>query len=136
FAGLTSAVSLVEPMVQYLIDRFDMNRFRASVAMGLFFYLVGIIALLSNTSAYGDALTFGSKNFFDWVDFFTASVMLPLGGLVMSLFVGYTIEKERLESILKPHFGILFDVWYFSLRYIAPIALFVVMLHLMGALEL
>ncbi|MEA3374008.1 MAG: sodium-dependent transporter, partial [Campylobacterota bacterium] len=41
FAGLTSAVSLVEPMVQYLIDRFDMNRFRASVAMGLFFYLVG-----------------------------------------------------------------------------------------------
>ncbi len=136
FAGLTSAVSLVEPMVQYLIDRFDMSRFQASVSMGLFFYLVGIISLLSNTTAYGEALTFGSKNFFDWVDFFTASIMLPLGGLIMAMFVGYVIEKERLESILKPHFGPLFGIWYFSLRYIAPIALFIVMLHLMGVLKL
>lgn len=37
FAGLTSAVSLVEPMIQYLIDRWDMSRFKAAVSMGLFF---------------------------------------------------------------------------------------------------
>ena len=48
FAGLTSSVSLVEPMVQYFIDRFKWSRLKASVAMGLFFYLLGIIALLSN----------------------------------------------------------------------------------------
>lgn len=136
FAGLTSAVSLVEPMVQYMIDRFDMTRFNASVAMGLFFYLVGIIALLSNSSEYGEALTFGSKNFFDWMDYFTASIMLPLGGLVMAVFVGYVIEKERVESVLKAHLGRLFEVWYFSLRYIAPVALVVVMLNMMGVLVL
>ncbi len=135
FAGLTSAVSLVEPMVQYLIDRFKMSRFRASVSMGLFFYLVGILALLSNTSAYGEALTFGSKNFFDWMDHITASIMLPVGGLVMAIFVGYVIERQRVESVLKPQLGRLFDVWYFSLRYIAPVALLIVMLHLMGVLK-
>jgi NSS family neurotransmitter:Na+ symporter len=134
FAGLTSAVSLVEPMVQYMIDRFDMTRFNASVTMGLFFYLVGIVALLSNTSAYGEALTFGPKSFFDWMDYFTASIMLPLGGLVMAVFVGYVIEKERVESVLKPHLKGLFGIWYFSLRYIAPAALLVVMLNLMGVL--
>ena len=134
FAGLTSAVSLVEPMVQYMIDRFDMTRFKASVSMGLFFYLLGIVALLCNTSAYGESLTFGSKNFFDWVDYFTASIMLPLGGLIMAVFVGHVMEKERLESVLKPHFGVLFGAWYFSLRYIAPIALFVVMLNLIGVM--
>ena len=135
FAGLTSAVSLVEPMVQYLIDRFNMTRFNASVAMGLFFYLVGIVALLSNTSAYGEALTFGSKNFFDWMDYITASIMLPLGGLLMAVFIGYVVEKERLESVLGKHLGVLFEPWYFSLRYIAPVALFVVMLNLMGILS-
>jgi NSS family neurotransmitter:Na+ symporter len=136
FAGLTSAVSLVEPMVQYLIDRFKMTRFKASVAMGLFFYLIGIVALLSNTSAYGEVLTFGSKNFFDWMDYITASIMLPLGGLVMALFVGFVIEKERVKSVLGNHLGIFFELWYFVLRYIAPVALVVVMLNLMGILSL
>ncbi len=134
FAGLTSAVSLVEPMVQYLIDRFKMTRFSAAVAMGLFFYLVGILALLSNSTAYGDALTFGSRNLFDWMDFVTASILLPTGGLIMAIFVGYIIEKERVASVLRPHLGKLFELWYFSLRYIAPVALFVVMLNLMGIL--
>jgi NSS family neurotransmitter:Na+ symporter len=92
--------------------------------------------LLSNTSICGDSLTFGSKNFFDWVDYFTASILLPLGGLIMAVFVGHVMEKERLESVLKPHFGVFFGVWYFSLRYIAPIALFIVMLNLIGILEL
>ena len=136
FAGLTSAVSLVEPMVQYMIDRFGMSRFKASVAAGLFFYLVGIVALLSNSSAYGEALTFGSRNFFDWMDFLTASVMLPLGGLLMAIFVGFVMERERLEAAVGHHLGPLFGVWYFSLRYIAPVALLVVMLNLMGILKL
>ena len=122
--------------MQYLIDRYDMSRFTASVAMGLFFYLVGIVALLSNTSAYGEGLTFGSKNFFDWMDYITASIMLPLGGLLMAVFVGFVIEKERVKSVLGKHLGIFFELWYFSLRYIATVALVIVMLNLMGILSL
>lgn len=134
FAGLTSAVSLVEPMVQYLIDRFKMTRFYAAGAMGLFFYVVGIFALLSNSTAYGEALTFGSRNLFDWMDYITASILLPTGGLVMAVFVGHVVEKERVASVLRPHLGKLFELWYFSLRYIAPVALLAVMLNLMGVL--
>ncbi|EHP29530.1 sodium-dependent transporter [Sulfurimonas gotlandica GD1] len=134
FAGLTSSVSLVEPMVQYFIDRFSWSRVKASVAMGLFFYLIGIIALLSNIDGYKEALTFGDKNFFDWVDHVTAAIMLPLGGLIMALFVGFVIEKQRVESILRPQLGFAFEAWYFSLRYITPVAMFIVMLSLMGVL--
>lgn len=134
FAGLTSSVSLVEPMVQYFIDRFRWSRIKASVAMGLFFYLIGIIALLSNIDGYKEALTWDNKNFFDWVDYFTAAIMLPLGGLIMAVFVGFVIEKQRVESILKPQLGATFEIWYFSLRYITPVAMFVVMLSLMGIL--
>ena len=134
FAGLTSSVSLVEPMVQYFIDRFKWSRLKASISMGLFFYLIGIIALLSNIDAYKEALTWGEKNFFDWVDHFTAAIMLPLGGFVMALFVGFQIEKQRVEAALKPQLGAAFEIWYFSLRYITPVAMFVVMLSLMGVL--
>jgi len=134
FAGLTSSVSLVEPMVQYFIDRFSWSRVKASILMGLFFYLLGIIALLSNIDGYKEALTWGDKNFFDWVDYVTAAIMLPLGGLIMAVFVGFVIEKSRVESILRPQLGAAFDAWYFSLRYLTPVAMFVVMLSLMGIL--
>jgi NSS family neurotransmitter:Na+ symporter len=134
FAGLTSSVSLVEPMVQYFIDRFSWSRLKASVSMGLFFYLIGIIALLSNIDGYKEALTWGDKNFFDWVDHVTAAIMLPLGGLVMAIFVGFVIEKQRVEAVLRPQLGFAFDAWYFSLRYVTPVAMFIVMLSLMGIL--
>lgn len=135
FAGLTSAVSLVEPMVQYLIDRWDMSRTKAAIAMGTFFYLFGIVAIFSlsaETSAY---LTWGGKSFFDWSDYLTSNVFLPFAGLVMAVFVGYVIEKERVASALQRDMGWFYPIWRFSVRYIAPVALFVVMLNLMGFIK-
>ena len=134
FAGLTSSVSLVEPMVQYAIDRFKFSRLKASISMGLFFYLIGIVALLSNIDGYKEILTFGDKNLFDWLDYITAGIMLPFGGLIMAIFVGFVIERQRVESILKPQLGFAFEAWYFSLRYITPVAMFIVMLNLIGVL--
>jgi len=134
FAGLTSAVSLVEPMVQYAIDRFKLTRTKASLVMGGFFYLVGILVILSGLDGTKEALSWGGKNLFDWIDFITAAVMLPAGGLLMSIFVGYVVPKTELEATLKPYLGGYFGVWYFSLRYIAPLALFVVVLNLLGVM--
>ena len=132
FAGLTSSVSLVEPMVQYFIDRFGWSRLKASVSMGLFFYLIGVIVILSNIDGFKESLTWGGKNLFDWIDFTTAAIMLPFGGLAMAIFVGFVVEKQRVESVMRPQLGFAFDAWYFSLRYITPIAMSVVMLNLMG----
>ena len=132
FAGLTSSVSLVEPMVQYFIDRFGWSRLKASVSMGSFFYIVGIVVILSSIDGFKESLTWGGKNLFDWIDYVTAAIMLPFGGLIMAVFVGFVVEKQRVESILKPQLGFAFEAWYFSLRYIVPVSMFVVMLNLMG----
>ena len=134
FAGMTSAVSLVEPMVQYMIDRFKFTRTKASIAMGLFFYLIGILVILSGLDGWKESLTWGGKNLFDWIDFITAAVLLPLGGLLMSIFVGYVVPKSEVEATLKPYLKGYFPIWYFSLRYIAPIALFIVVLNLLGVM--
>ncbi|MBD3810460.1 MAG: sodium-dependent transporter, partial [Sulfuricurvum sp.] len=126
FAGLTSSVSLVEPMVQYLIDRWNMSRVKAAVSMGLFFYAFGIVAIFSLNTDTASYLTWGGKNFFDWVDYMTSNVFLPLAGLIMAIFVGYVVEKERVASVLQEHMGWFYSIWRFSVRYIAPVALFVV----------
>jgi NSS family neurotransmitter:Na+ symporter len=132
FAGLTSSVSLVEPMVKYFVERFQWSIQKASIMMGLFFYLIGIIALLSNIDSFKEYLSWGGKNFFDWIDYITAGIMLPLGGLIMAIFVGFIIEKEKVYNLMKPQLGFFFDIWYFSLRYITPLAMFIVMLNVIG----
>jgi NSS family neurotransmitter:Na+ symporter len=134
FAGLTSSVSLVEPMVQYFIDRFGWSRMKSSLSMGFFFWFLGIFAILSNIDGAKEMLTWGGKNFFDWVDYVTAAIMLPLGGLIMALFVGYVIPQSEVEKVVKPQLGWAYGAWYFSLRYITPVAMFVVMLSLMGVI--
>jgi len=136
FAGLTSAVSLVEPMVQLVIDRYGLTRFKASLFSGMFFYILGIAVIYSGSSEYGAMLTWGGRNLFDWFDYATTNVMLPLGGLVMAIFVGYVIEKERVKAALGQQLGVFYGVWRFSLRYIAPVALIIVMLNLLGILKL
>ena len=134
FAGLTSSVSLVEPMIQYFIDRFGWSRLKSSLSMGLFFWFFGIFAILSNIDGAKEYLTWGSKNFFDWVDYVTAAIMLPLGGLIMAVFVGFVIPESEVEKVVKPQLKWVYKPWYFSLRYITPVAMFVVMLSLMGVI--
>ena len=132
FAGFTSAVSLLEPMVQFAIDKFNWNRLKASVMMGLSFYLIGVVALLSNTSEFGEFLTFGSRNVFDILDHVTTAIMLPFAGLVMAVFVGYVVDKSKIEAVLKKPLGFMFELWFFSLRYIVPVAMVIVALSLLG----
>jgi NSS family neurotransmitter:Na+ symporter len=62
--------------------------------------------------------------------------MLPMGGLLMALFVGHVIEKERVGALLKRELGSFYPLWYFTLRYIVPIALSIVMLNLVGVVTL
>jgi NSS family neurotransmitter:Na+ symporter len=134
FAGLTSSVSLVEPMIQYFIDRFGWSRLKSSLSMGFFFWFFGLFAILSNIDGAKEMLTWGGKSFFDWVDYFTAAVMLPIGGFIMAVFVGYIIPESEVRKVMKPQLKWAYKPWYFSLRYITPVAMFVVMLSLMGVI--
>lgn len=132
FAGLTSSVSLVEPMVQYFIDRFGWSRLRSSLSMGLFFWSFGVVAILSNIDGVKEALTWGGKNFFDWIDYITATIMLPLAGLLIALFVGFVLPRTEVEKVVESQLGWAYKPWLFSLRYITPIAMFIVILSHLG----
>lgn len=135
FAAVTSAVSVLEPTVMYLVERRKMKRKKATYTVSVIFYILGLFTLLSNTTEYSAALTFGSKNLFDWFDFISAAILMPLGGILVAVYVGYVLDKEVSRKALVPYLGeVLYSVWLFIMRVIAPIAILLVMLNEMGVL--
>jgi NSS family neurotransmitter:Na+ symporter len=120
----------------YLVERKKMKRKKATYSVALIFYVVGLFALLSNTTEFSALLTFGSKNIFDWFDFISAAILMPLGGILVAIFVGYIMDKEVSRKALVPHIGEnLYQLWLFIMRFVAPLAIFLVMLNEMGVIQ-
>ena len=133
FAGITSAISMLEPMVSYFINRFGMSRIKAALICSVFFYVLGIAALLSNISDYSPMLMVGEKGLFDWLDFVCSTILVPIGGILVVVFIGHFMDKEAVEGELVPLMGsFLTKVWFFMVRYVIPIALVVVILNETG----
>lgn len=137
FAAITSAVSIIEPAVMYLVERRNVSRQKATYGVALFAYILGIFVLLSNTSAFSESLTFGSKNLFDWFDFISSAILLPFGGIMIAIFIGYVLDKEILRKAIVPYTGeVFYRIWLFSIKYLAPFAVFVLMLKESGIITL
>ena len=134
-AALTSTISLHEVVTAYLNERFKISRNRAAMLVTGFCIVTGILSSLS-LGAW-DAKFF-SLSFFDLLDFVTAKLMLPLGGLLVCLFVGWYLKRsvsyEELTSygLQKATY---FPVYMFILRYFAPIAITLIFVNELGWLS-
>ena len=136
FAGITSAVSMIEPTLMLLVERFKITREKAVIICGLIFYSFGIIALLSMSSAYGNTLTFFGKNAFDWMDFITSSVAMPIAALITCIFLGYFVEKEKIKKIFLKHVPVfIFNIWYILIKYFVPVAILILFLNKLGVIN-
>lgn len=94
FAAVTSSISILEPVVAFLIDEYGVNRKVATFgAAGLNFVLLGIPAALSFGGGLENFTIFG-KTPFDAMDFMTSNVLMPLGGMFAALFVGWRIWPQ------------------------------------------
>lgn len=135
FAGITSAVSMIEPSLKFFIERFGYSRKKATIICGSIFYGLGIVALLSMSKAYGAELTFFGKNAFDWMDFMTSSIMMPLAAIMTCIFLGYFVDKQMLKEKFTRHTNeTVFNIWFILIRYIVPIAIIILFLNKLGIL--
>jgi len=136
FAGITSAVSMIEPSLMFFIERFNMTRKKATILCGSVFYILGIVALLSMSSIYAESMTFFGKNAFDWMDFITSSVLMPIAAILLCVFLGYFVDKEMLQEKFTKHTSLkFFNFWYFMIRYIVPIAIIILFLNKLGVIK-
>ena len=134
-AALTSTISLHEVVTAYLNEQFGMSRGRAAVWVTGFCVVTGVLSSLS-LGVWDDK--FFGLGFFDLLDFVTAKLMLPLSGLLVSLFVGWYL-KRLLSYEELTNYGLqkapYFPIYMFILRYLAPIAIVLIFVNELGWLS-
>lgn len=121
FAGLSSTISLLEPPVKWLEDKTGKSRAFLSWGLSGLIFIVGAVLILSLNTNHSE-LTFGDKTLFDWMDWLSANIIMTLGGIATSIFVGYAIKKEHLREWTKGYLSpAMFRFWLFAIRILAPL---------------
>jgi NSS family neurotransmitter:Na+ symporter len=131
FAALSSSISLIEPAVAWLVENNNMDRPTASLWAGAACWVLGIGVVFS-FNIWSDLKLF-DKNLFELLDYLTANMMLPLGGMAIAIFAGWIMQpKDAEEELELPAQG--FQIWQFLIKYVSPAAVFLVFLHVLGVL--
>ena len=136
-AALTSTISLHEVVTSYMSEEFKMSRKKAAIweTAGIIFF--GIFCSLS----FGplDGITICGQNIFGMFDWVAAKICLPVGGMFISLFTGWYLDKKLFRDEITnygsqraPYVKLL----VFILRYVAPVAIFGILLNEVGVLSL
>lgn len=128
-AALTSAISMIEATVAWLNESHGVSRRRAAWGVGIVLWIVSTLAMLSFN--VGADWKLAGRHFFDWLDFLTSRLMMPLGGLGMAILAGFAMRRQAIrdELGLPPW---LHALWQFVIRYVSPLAILVVFLDALG----
>ena len=131
-AALTSAISLLEVIVAFCTEELKWSRKGAVIAT---FLLIGFFGSLSSLSQgiLADVKVFG-KTFFDFFDYTSSNIMLPVGGLLVVLFVGWKMKVSDVRDELTSGATISLKGWIFNsilfiIKFVAPIAILIVLIN-------
>lgn len=132
-AALTSTISVLEVVVAYIAEELKLGRKKATVVAASSIALLGVACTMSQGP--WSALSLGSKNLFDLLEMVSANVLLPIGGLLIVVFVGWFMPKGSVfdelsnSGKLRARFKY---IYLFIVRFLAPIAIAFVFLHGLG----
>lgn len=137
FAAWSSSISLIEPAVAWLVENLGITRIKASVLMGIACWAVGLLTVFSfniwsDVKPLTDIKIFKDATIFDLLDYLTANIMLPLGGLLIAIFSVWIMSREASMEELDMGDRLGFRLWRFLVRYITPIAVLIVFLNVLG----
>ncbi|MBT8048587.1 MAG: sodium-dependent transporter [Xanthomonadales bacterium] len=128
FAALTSVIATVEPMIAWVEERFRMGRRKSAITVCLSILILGMGTVFSFNlwsewrplAAFERYADFG---YFEIIDYLTANIMMPLGGLLLAIFVGWRVKPEAIEKELQIKNRALFRAWFWLLRWVAPVSI-------------
>ncbi|GET31931.1 transporter [Prolixibacter bellariivorans] len=134
-AALTSSISLLEVIVAYFSEELKISRKKATWLSGIAAGILGVLSALS----YGplkDVTLFG-KTAFELLDYVSSNILLPFGGLLITIFAGYILKKAVMKKGVEGESGHekLFKVYYFIIKFLAPVAIAFVFLNSLGILK-
>ncbi|WP_312811953.1 sodium-dependent transporter [Sedimentibacter sp.] len=126
-AALTSSVSLLEVVVAYLIDERKMTRKKAVYGTAAVMLVLCVLSSLSMGALSGVKLL--GVGFFDFFDILTDKIFLAIGGLLIAVYTGWFVKREDLEKEFTNGGTTtfkLFGLWYNVVKYVAPLAIAIV----------
>ncbi|MCW7555781.1 sodium-dependent transporter [Endozoicomonas gorgoniicola] len=130
-AALSSSISLMEPAVAWLQKGFSIKRFWAAGVVGFLVWLLGLGSVFSYNIWSGVDYQWFGKSFFDLMVYLTTSLMMPLNSLMIALFVGWKMGRNRMAGLLDMA-GIPLNIWMFSIRIVAPLMIVFILLMSLG----
>ena len=127
-AALTSVVSIFEVIITYVTEELNVNRRKALLLTTLAVIVISIVCSLSQTP--NTFLSFNGHSLFDWMDLLSANVLLPIGGLLIMLFLGFVMKKDEVaEELSQGSKSIKTTMVYLTItKFIAPLAIAIVFL--------
>jgi neurotransmitter:Na+ symporter, NSS family len=125
FAAWTSSISMAEPLVVLLIEKFNFSRNKSAIIIGSICWIVGILALLS-FNILKNIQIFGKYDIFSAIADFATNIILPTGALGFAIFAGWIIPDKIAKQELNINSCLAFKLWQFLTKYIAPIGIIVI----------
>nr|WP_319999065.1 sodium-dependent transporter [uncultured Draconibacterium sp.] len=135
-AALTSSISILEVVVAYFKEEFNMGRKASTILATVLISLLGVLCSLS-MGVLSPYTLFG-LNIFDLMDWISANLFLPIGGMFIALFIGWYFGRKKVQEEVSQGgtlSGALLSIFMFLVKFIAPIAIAIVMLNNFGLLK-
>ena len=124
FAAITSAISLVEPAVAWIVEKLKSSRATGAIVVGGVAWVFGLGSAFS-TNIWADVHIVGEMTFFDTMDYVSNNIILPLGGILIAVFAGWILDKNLRDQEMVND-SILYPAWRVLTRFVAPAAVAVV----------
>ncbi len=132
-AALTSSISILEVVVAFMVEELNIKRRPATLMATGAAILVGVLCTLSFSSL--SDVTIGGLTIFESLDFTASNILLPLGGLLIVLFVGWYMKQADVKDEITNSGALkvrLMAAFTFIIRFIAPVAIAIVFLNSIG----
>lgn len=129
-AALTSTISLHEVTTAYLHEEKNISRSKATLIVSLFTFALSAVCSLS-IGVWKEYTIFG-LSFFDLLDFLTAKILMPLGGMFVCLFIAHRVDKNILKQELTNKGTVpfyFFNTYVFLVRWVAPILISLIFIN-------
>lgn len=128
FAAITSVIAVLEPMIAWCQERFEMRRPLAAILICASIFVLGLGTVFSfNLWADWRPLAglerFADFGYFEILDYVTANLMMPISGLLLAIFVGWRLEPRAIADELGMQSETLFRIWLWLLRWVAPVSI-------------
>lgn len=123
-AALTSLISLTEPVLSWLVEKYNAKRWRVAISIGVICWLLGLGTVFS-FNEWQHWHPIGTFTFFELLDYLTANILLPLGGFFIVIFAGWVLPEEVVQRQLALGTNALL-CWRIATRLIAPIGVLLI----------